>query len=146
MIESEKLYKAALKEVELKQPNIERTLELLNKSMLLGNASATYALGTWYLFGKHVRKNRVKGVKFIKQAADQNISMACYDMGVSYETGVGIKKDLKLAFHYYIKAALLGDKQAIYEVGRCYYYGIGVKKDLKLADLWLDTSAHFGIK
>lgn len=91
-----------------------------------GNGKAEYALTTWYLYGKEVKKDLKKAVELLKKLADKNISEANFNLTVCFETGQGIKQDL--VFKHYLKSALLGDKQSLYEVGRCYYHGIGVKK------------------
>jgi TPR repeat protein len=140
------LYKKALTEASKDNPDIDRVLNLLNEAIKKENPRAFYALGSWYLHGKNVKKDFKKAVTLLKKAADKNISSANFDLAICYETGVGAKKDDKKAFECYLKAALEGDKQAYYEVGRCYYYGIGITKDEKIGNIWLDKAQSLGIK
>ena len=141
-----KPYEEALTEISKDNPDAEKVTFLLEKASTEGDARATYALGTWYLYGKHVKKNINKAVKLFRQAAKSDEPSALYDLAVCYETGNGVKKNLKLAMEHYMRASLCGDKQSIYEVGRCYYYGIGIEKNRKLAWIWLDHARKFNIQ
>lgn len=111
-------------------------LELLNKAADAGNAEAIYAIGTWYLFGTHVRKNFRQAAEMLQRAAELGYASANYDLAVSYEKGKGVERDRPKAFSLYMKAALLGDEQAMYEVGRCFYWGIGTLRDRQAAEVW----------
>lgn len=144
-MKGDRKYNEALKMATEDDTDLERVFNLLNQSRNLGNAKATYALGTWYLFGKFVKKDTKKAIEFFKYAADKQVSEACYDLALSYEKGVGTIKNLRLAFQYYVKAALLNDTQSLYEVGRCYFYGIGVEKDKVLSSIWLETAKYYGV-
>ena len=139
-------YKKALEEGRKDEPDLEKTFNLLNESLKSGNPEAAYALGTWYLHGKFVKKNIKKAVSLLRQAAKHNIKDALYDLAVCYEDGVGVKKNFRLAMECFLRAALRGDKQSIYNVGRCYYHGIGVNKDRRLAWIWLDYAKALGIQ
>ncbi|KIC91310.1 hypothetical protein OI18_22405 [Flavihumibacter solisilvae] len=97
-------------------------------------------MGTWYLFGRYVKKSYVQAVKYLKKAALLNFREAFYDLAVCYELGEGVKKNEKKAFEYYLKAALMGNKTAIHEVGRCYYYGIGIEKNRAISKIWIKQS------
>jgi TPR repeat protein len=141
-----KLYEEALAETSRDKPDIELVLDLLEKSLALGNPRAAYALGTWYLHGEHVDKDTSKAMVLLKRAADKNIPEACYDLAVSYEKPVGVAANLKKAFELYVRAALHGDNQSFHEVGRCYYYGIGTPRDENLADIWLEKAEELGVK
>jgi uncharacterized protein len=145
MLHGKHEYNKALREMSKKTPKLERVFLLLEESSKDGNPSATYALGTWYLYGRFVRKNINKAVKLFRQAAKDKEPNAIYDLAVCYEKGVGLKLNLKLAMENYMRAVLYGDKQSIYEVGRCYYYGIGINKDRRLAWIWLDRAKELGI-
>lgn len=117
-------------------------LALLEKADRLGNAEAAYAIGTWYLFGKHVVKHYPTAVSYLQRAASRGYASAASDLAVCYEKGAGVLKDKGEAFRLYMKAARLGDKQAAYEVGRCFYWGIGTAKDRRAAEVWYEGSDH----
>lgn len=138
-------YKNALKEISKKNPDIDKVLSLLERSIEEGNGEAAYALGTWYLHGHYVAKNLRKATTLIRKAANDNVSDALYDMAVSYESGIGVKKSEGRAVEYYLRAALHGDKQSFFELGRCYYHGLGIERNRKLAKVWYDRAEELGV-
>jgi hypothetical protein len=139
-------YEDALKEISKKNADVKKVFLFLEKSLKTGSSQAAYALGTWYLHGKHVKKNMTMALKLLRQAADGNVAEAFFDLAICYEKGIGVKKNIRLAMEYYLKASLYGDKQSVYEVGRCYYYGIGVNKNRRLAWIWLDRAKALGVE
>ncbi len=136
----------ALAEMEKETPDLKVAFDFLERSAKRNNSEALYAIGTWYLFGRYVKKDRSEAVKYFLLAIEGNNSSAYYDLGVCYEEGVGIRKDKKAAFECYLNAALLGDKQSLYEVGRCYFYGIGTSKNMHVGEIWLKHAELNGIK
>lgn len=140
MAKGDKIYFKALSEANKADGDLNYVFGLLQKAAALNNPKAKYALGTWYLHGKFVKKNYKKAVEYLSEAADENIKDALYDLAVCYEKGAGTKKDIFKAFQLYLKASLLGEKQSLYEVGRCYYYGLGVEKNVEIAKIWLDQA------
>jgi uncharacterized protein len=142
----DRFYYKALKEASGTKPKLSTAYGLLLKAHNSGNYKATYAISTWYLHGKHLKKDLKKAVELLKMAVKGNLSAAYYDLAVCYETGKGVKIDKKEAFLNYLSAALLGDGQSIYEVGRCYYYGIGIHKNLLVANRWLNAADLLGIR
>jgi TPR repeat protein len=139
-------YKAALAEMAKNEPQVKRATFLLRSSVRKGNASAAYALATWYLFGQEpcIKKDFIRAAQLLKLAAAADLPEALYDLGVSYELGQGLKKNLKLAFRHYLRAALRGDGDAIFAVGRCLYWGIGVSADRGLAAIWYERAKQLG--
>lgn len=133
-------YVKALREARKKSADQKRILKLLNSAFKAGSPEAAYALGTWYLHGKNVKKNLRTAMKMLRYAATENVASALYDLAVCYERGVGAKRNLRAAAEYYLRAAVHGDEQAIFSVGRCYYHGIGFEKDRRVAWIWLDKS------
>ena len=139
------ILRKALAEMEKETPDLKVAFDLLQTAAHQKNCEALYAIGTWYLFGRFVKKDPSEAVKYFLQAIEGNNSSAYYDLAVCYEEGVGIRKNKKAAFECYLNAALLGDKQSLYQVGRCYYYGIGVSKNMSIADIWLRHAEINGI-
>lgn len=132
--------KRALALAKTKDHDPDEVLALLKKADELGNAEAAYAIGTWYLFGKHVRKNFRTAVEHLQRAAARGWPNAAFDLAVCYEKGAGVPKDKAEAFTLYMKAARRGDPQAAYEVGRCFYWGIGTTKNVRAAEVWFEGS------
>lgn len=134
MAKGDKLYDKALKIALQEDYNFKEIISLLNESIeKYHNAKAAYALATWYLFGKHVRKNYIKAFNLLEKSIEWEPNKDAYfDIAICYEMGKGTKKDFKKAFHFYLLAAFYGNIKAKYEIGRCFYYGIGVSKDDEL--------------
>lgn len=139
------LYRKALREASKKRPDMVQVRSLLELAQKGGDADAAYALGTWFLHGKHVPKDYRKAVTLLRQAVAGNVANALYDLAVCYEKGAGIKRSPKRALEYYLRAALRGEAQSVYEVGRCFYYGIGTIKNRTLAWVWLDRARELGV-
>jgi TPR repeat protein len=140
-------YDEALAEMHKENPNLLKSLHLLEAADTAGDARATYALATWYLHGQPpvLRQDRKKAVSLLERAAEAGVADALYDLGVSYEKGEVDEPDHRRAFENYLKAALRGEVQSIYEVGRCYYYGIGVTADQQIADIWIKRADELGV-
>jgi len=119
-----------------KQKRYVEAFDLLREAARENIPMANYALGTWYLHGRHVEKDIKKGFQYLTKASKGDIGDAFFDLGVCYEKGLGTEKNLGKAFECYVRAANLGDKDALYEVMRCLYYGIGVSKNTQLAALF----------
>ncbi len=122
-----------------------RVEQMLRAARDHGDSRATYALATWYLHGKHFRRNLRMAVGLFREAARADVPDAIYDLAVCFEEGIGVRMNLQLAARLYVRAALLGQKQAVFEVGRCYYYGIGVGRDTRMGNIWLDRAKTLGI-
>jgi TPR repeat protein len=124
-------------EMRKERPDLRKAFALLEKSADNLNPEALYAIGTWYLYGRHVNKNPKVAVQYFMKSSEGNNCHAYFDLAVCYEKGVGLKRDLKQAFLNYLKSSLLGDRKAFNEVGRCYYYGIGINKNVEIGKIWL---------
>ena len=145
MTKGDTLLKRALKEMEKDKPDKEKAFAHLNESAIENNYEAMYALGTWYLHGIYVRKNKSMAVDYFVKSIVGNNKNAFYDLAVCYEKGTGIKMNKKKAFECYLNAALLGEKQSLYEVGRCYYHGIGISKNETIGLIWIKQAKLNGI-
>lgn len=111
----------------------EEAYPLLLDAIKQGDFRAHYALGTWYLFGRHVPKDYRKAFVLLKKAADRDIAEAAFDLAVCYEKGEGVKANASKAAAMYFRAMRCGDKSAAKELRRMFYWGIGVEKNRFLA-------------
>lgn len=136
---SHRLYLKALRLARANTCNGE-TWSLLERARKLGDGNATYALATWYLFGKYVKKDPVAAVSLLKEATLLGNPSAMFDLAVCAEKGVGMQKDLGRAVELYMMAGLRGDASAKEAAGRCYWHGIGIGKDRHIAAIWLDSA------
>lgn len=122
-----------------------KIMELLSRASEEGDDRATYAIATWYLHGKNVKKDVNLAVKLLREAASSGNSSALFDLAYSYEAGIGVDRDQRTALLLYIESALNGDKQAVYEVSRCYWYGVGTKSDREMSNIWRQRASILGI-
>jgi TPR repeat protein len=144
--ESNDLYEKALIAATNATPDFAAATALLREAVGQGSAAATYALATWYLFGKEpfVSQDLAEAARLLKLAAKGGIPDAMFDLAVSYEKGKGLEQNKSKAFEYYLKAAIRGDAKAVFDVGRCLFWGIGVSEDRRLAQFWLDRAKELG--
>jgi uncharacterized protein len=136
-------YRIALKLARKRQ--YRKALTYLNDAASRGNVHAIYALATWYLFGRGVKRDPAKAVQLLKQASRRNHAKACFDLAVCFETGNGTRVDRQRAFRLYMRATQCGDMEAALEVGRMLYWGIGVHKSQKEASQFILRAARSGI-
>lgn len=118
----DKRYWSALK-IMTKGGNIEQAYDFLLSASNDGDAYSNYALGTWYLDGFFLKKDKAKGVKLIRQAAEANVAYAAYDLATCYELGEGgVRRNINQATRYYLRAFLWGDLQAAAALERILYW------------------------
>jgi uncharacterized protein len=141
-------YDAALREAQRKGGDLKKAYKLLTSAYKAGDERATYALGTWYLYGREdlIEKDLTRAVAMLREAAEANCSDALHDLAVCYAKGVGVKRSDYKAAELYLQAALHGDKQSAFEMGRCYWHGIGVQRNRRIARVWLDYAELFEIR
>ncbi|WP_243350388.1 tetratricopeptide repeat protein [Stenotrophomonas acidaminiphila] len=106
---------------------------LLLEAMDAGDYRAHYALGTWYLYGRHIKVSNKKAVSLFRQAAENDVAEAAFDLAVCYEKGEGVRKDLSKAAAFYLRALRCGDESAAEELRRMFYWGFGVEKNRMIA-------------
>ena len=136
-------YDQALKLATSGEPGGEvEALSLLEQASSAGDYRATYAIGTWYLYGKVVRKNARKAIRYFRIAAINGIAEAAFDLAVSYETGVGIRRNESMAAAYYLLALRNGLPDGAVELHRMFYWGIGVLKNRKVAMIFESWGSH----
>jgi uncharacterized protein len=140
-----RLYNQALKCASDDGADLARAALLLEKARALGNATASYALATWYLFGRHFKKDLPRAVDLLKEAVERGSRDALYDLAVCYATGAGVTQNDHEAFQLYLKAAIRGDEQSFKQVGRCYWHGTGVLKDEVVAEIWLSRADEVNV-
>lgn len=111
----------------------EKAYPLLVEAMEAGDYRAHYAIGTWYLYGRHLKMDLKKAVRLFKEAADNDIAEAAFDLAVCYEKGEGVTKSPAKAVAYYLRALRCGDESAAEELRRMFYWGFGVERNRLVA-------------
>ncbi len=123
-----------------------------------GNMFAAYLTGVAIAFGQGVTKSEVKGVKWIKKAADQGLATAQYFLGGYYLNGRSLDKPDKFglenraATDYEVegvkwikKAADQGLGIAQLKLGVCYLSGEGVAVNEGEGLRWIRMAADQGL-
>ena len=87
-----RFYNMAL--VEAKEGNDKSAFELLQKSAMYKNSQACYALATWYLHGKYVKKDIETGNRYLMLSAEAKNPDALFNLGISWETNRHCAKQL----------------------------------------------------
>ena len=87
-----------------REPNNESEhIRILMKAAESYNANAMYWLGTAYRNLNPADMD--SAIKWLKMAADKNVTLAHRDLGNIYFGGVGVEKDMQKAFDYYSMAS-----------------------------------------
>lgn len=138
-MKGERIYKKALAQAYDSPEELTRIYALLERAMKLGNADATFAIASWYYFGKYFQVDYRKAFKFLKIAAEKHHSEACLRLAQCYEKGEGVKSNVVKAFGWYLRGALIGNTECMQEVGRFYWYGLGnVQQNKQIAKIWFE--------
>ena len=109
--------------------NIDPLLEASKK----GDASAMYALGISYFFGRGVAKDDKESSKWVLKAASLGNTGAQAEIGHRYAVGLGIIQDDHKAVEWYRKAIKQGSPEAMSYLAWNYSKGRVVKKNLETA-------------
>ncbi len=115
-------------------------IEATRQAAKKGNAEAQYALGTCYMMGKGVTRDKEEAVHWWTQAARQGHVQAQNDLG-GYCLYTKRGRD---AAQWFLKAADQGHVTAQYNLGKCFYSGQGVAKDRGNAVYWWRKAAEQG--
>lgn len=94
-----------------------------------GNAEALYWIGTELYFDEEYEE----AVKWLIQAAEQNMPQALGYLGKCYFFGNGVSQDDNKAFQLFKQAERCGAGWIYRYLGDCFYNGYGTEKDTKEA-------------
>ena len=98
-----------------------------------GEASAMYALGIAYFFGRGVVKNDTESSKWFLKAASLGHIGAQAEIGHRYAVGLGVIEDDLKAMEWYRKAIKQGSGEAMGYLAWNYSKGRVVNKNIELA-------------
>lgn len=115
-------------------------LAWLSKSAANGNPKALTKLGTLYVAGKYVTKDKEKGLDFLNQAAVSNYSPAMVELG-NYALS---ENDYDHAVQWYTKAANLHDAGACLQLAHAYFQEKSPLYDPKTGFMWTLKAAQDG--
>ncbi len=111
-----------------------------------GDALAQHELGIRLLLGEGMAADTAQAVKWIKLAADQNLSAAAYNYGILLMNGWGVDWNPFEAFKYFRAAASKGMPQAQYVTGILFTDNLILPRDLEKAFYFINLAKENGFK
>jgi len=115
-------------------------IRLVTPQAKKGQMDAQMMLGQMYLKGEGVPPDAVKGVEWIRMAADQGSDLAASQMGLFAANGTGGPPNTAAAAAWYRKAAHQGYADAAYNLAVLYHGGRGVERSDALALNWSNAA------
>ena len=109
-----------------------------------GDALAQHELGIRLLLGEGMAADTTQAVKWIKSAADQNLSAAAYNYGILLMNGWGVDWNPFEAFRYFRMAANKGMPQAQYVTGILFTDNLIVPRDWEKAFYFINLAKENG--
>lgn len=125
-------------------PDLEKARICYTRGAELGEESACFHLGKFYVEGIGVEQNLPEGIKWITAAANEGHIEAQLYLGKCYEEGIGVLQDFKEAVEWYQEAAFYCIPEASYRLARCYEEGRGVPQNLETALKWYEDADDCG--
>ena len=110
------------------------------RSKNMDSAYTQYLIGSGYTEGKAVPKDYVKGLSWLRRAAENGEPKALTAIGFRYIFGHGVEMSRDEAAKYFAQAAAMGDPYGQTELGNSYLKGYGVAQDYLKAYMWLSVS------
>ena len=94
-VASEQVFREALEVLngDRSQRGLKRAVEMLKVAAKAGHAKAQHVLGTFYLQGQGVRRNRGQAVNWFRESAAQGYPGAMYYLALAHLTGEGARQD-----------------------------------------------------
>lgn len=109
-----------------------------------GDALAQHELGIRLLLGEGMAADTAQAVKWIKLAADQNLSAAAYNYGILLMNGWGVDWNPFEAFRYFKIAASKGMPQAQYVTGILFTDNLIVPRSWEKAFYFINLAKENG--
>ncbi len=142
--DAQKIFEKAQRLAQKSPPDFDAAFKNLLEAHEADSGEASYALGNWYLHGRHVEQDIAKAVNYWLSGAKLNNVDSLTELAKYYENEEFCPQNMSKSLGYYMNAALLGDAASMYDVGRIYYHGLGVKEDRFIAEVWLNAAEENG--
>lgn len=101
-------------------------------------------IGYMYQSGVIVQQNDAEAAKWLRRAAERNISDAQNDLGALYHDGKGVQQNDVEAARWYLKSAEQGNPTGQNNIGYAYHIGQGVTQSDVEAIKWIRKAADQG--
>jgi TPR repeat protein len=115
------------------EPDENKSLEILQKGLDLGDPYCKCFFGSSYIKGDIKDKNILEGVELLKDAAKSGVSEAMVELGMLYEDGIHVDQDYTKAVNYYKNAAELNNPDGMNNYAIMLDQGLGVERNRSLA-------------
>ncbi len=124
--------------------DVERGLELMEKSVAMGSVGGTLVLATIYTDNDlGVTPDKVRAFQLYQKGAEGG-SPECYAMlSECYMRGIGVEENDAECFRYTMLAAKAGNETGMFNAGICYDDGIGTNPDPVAASHWYKEYLNF---
>jgi uncharacterized protein len=109
-----------------------------------GNRLAEFNCAMMLLNGEGTAVNVDEGKKWLRKAADANMSHAQYVYGKMYDDGEFVERDPVEAHRWFLKAAQQGHVQAELALANQFLDGRGTARDNRQAFIWYKKAAEGG--
>lgn len=123
----------------------------LDQGVGRGDGNSLYALGNEYIKGGLVEKDSIKGIEFIRKAADMGCVQALAELGNMYYLQSKAKGDYTEAFNCLYKAIKHPEEiddavlaRAYRNIAACYRFGRGTVADIDKANAYTSMSSYLG--
>jgi TPR repeat protein len=124
--------------------NVISALAEFHKAALRGNRLAEFDYAMMLLNGEGTPANVEEGKKWLRKAADANMSHAQYVYGKMYDDGDFVARDPAEAHRWFLKAARQGHVLAELALANQFLDGRGTPRDNHQAFLWYRKAAQAG--
>jgi TPR repeat protein len=124
--------------------NLSSALVEFHKAALRGNRLAEFNYAMMLLNGEGTTANVDEGKKWLRKAADANMSHAQYVYGKMYDDGEFVGRDPVEAHRWFLKAAQQGHVQAELALANQFLDGRGTARDNRQAFIWYKKAAEGG--
>lgn len=118
--------------------DINKSIELLQKSAKNGYAPATNNLAVCYQNGLGVEKNLARAIQLFQEAAKKDYATAQNNLAVCYLQRLA--GTLEEGVYWLTKAAENGESDSWENLARCYLEGVGTEKNPAQAVYWLEKA------
>ena len=130
-----------LAEMYLNEDNINEALCWLNSAAELGSEREICIFGDMYRYGRGVKKNIARAVKWYELCEELEFNEGTFALGEIYRDGEGgIQPDGEKAIHYFMDLVEEGNDywsdRARFALGCIYLYGQAVERDIYKAAWW----------
>ena len=124
----------------VKSYNLFKELSILENTFF--SAYSKYYLSIFYRYGIGIDRNTELAFSYVKEASNQEFTLATYELIDFYLNGIGTSIDQNKAASLMLSFADSGFTEAEHDYAIMILNEIGIRKDEKTAILWLERAAQ----